>query len=91
MFDRTQILVILFYMVFHVFSQFDEDDAAMRVAWVPPKLAPHVRCVFSMIQDTPQHVNLQGREPTPQMTELAPLTRRDREVSMQTLQKQCTY
>ncbi|CAH1783140.1 unnamed protein product, partial [Owenia fusiformis] len=54
-------------------NQLDNDTAAEVVSWVPKKLAPQIRCVFSMIPDTPQHKVFQSREPQPYMMNLTPL------------------
>ena len=62
-------------------NQFDEDEAARLVCWVPRKLAPHIRCVFSMIPDTPQHKALISREPAPQVMQLGPLDKEEKTVS----------
>ena len=62
-------------------NQFDEDEAARLVSWVPRKLAPHIRCVFSMIPDTPQHKALTSREPAPQVMQLGPLDKEEKTVS----------
>ena len=50
------------------------------VTWVPRKLAPQIRCIFSMIPDTPQHTALMGREPQPKVLEVVPLDLKTREV-----------
>ncbi|KAI0212081.1 hypothetical protein LSAT2_003023 [Lamellibrachia satsuma] len=60
-------------------NQFDEDQASTLVSWMPLKLAPQVRCVFSMIDDTPQYVSLASREPSPHECHLGPLTRDTRQ------------
>jgi hypothetical protein len=62
--------------------QFDEETAAEAVSWVPKKLAPHVRCIFSMINDTPQHKSLTNREPKAQELAVLPLTEEDRMASI---------
>ena len=61
-------------------NQFDEEEAAQLVSWVPRKLAPHIRCVFSMIQNTPQHQELIKREPKPLFCALRPLDKREKTV-----------
>ena len=71
---------MIYFVYKTLLPQFDEDDAAVRVGWVPRKLAPQIRVVFSMIGDTPQHKNLAGREPTPTILQLSPLTKNDRQV-----------
>ena len=62
--------------------QFDEDKAAELVNWVPRKLAPHVRCIFSMIPGTAQHSSLTQREPQPQVLQLQPLNDETRKVGV---------
>ncbi len=54
--------------------QLDEDKASQLANWVPRKLAPQVRCVFSMINDTPQHKNLMERESKAQELVVTPLS-----------------
>lgn len=53
---------------------------SLLMNWVPSKLAPQIRCVFSMIDRTPQHLALSGREPQPYAVTLNPLTKENREV-----------
>jgi len=60
--------------------QLDEEMASLVVNWVPRKLAPNIRCVFTMIEDTPQHKALIQREPQPFLLQLAPLTDINRQV-----------
>jgi len=50
--------------------------------WVPRKLAPQIRCVFSMIDGTPQHLALSQREPEPYVVNLNPLTEENRKVNV---------
>jgi nephrocystin-3 len=49
--------------------------------WIPSKLAPNIRCVFSMIDGTPQHLALSQREPQPCAITLNPLNEENRKVS----------
>ena len=62
-------------------NQMDEDKAALLVNWVPKVLAPQIRCVFSMIPDTPQHKALSSRDHQPKMINLEPLDLKARAVS----------
>ncbi|XP_064629063.1 TPR repeat-containing protein DDB_G0287407-like isoform X2 [Lineus longissimus] len=43
-------------------NQLDENPIAQVMTWLPRKLAPNVRIIMSMINETPQHVNLKARE-----------------------------
>jgi hypothetical protein len=61
--------------------QLDEDTPSLLMNWIPSKLAPHIRCVFSMIDGTPQHLALSEREPQPYAITLNPLTEENRKVS----------
>ena len=51
-----------------------------QVTWVPRKLAPQIRCIFSMIPDTKPHKSLVNREPVPKTIEVAPLSLESRKV-----------
>ncbi|KAJ8306173.1 hypothetical protein KUTeg_016718 [Tegillarca granosa] len=46
-------------------NQFADEQAAKVMSWLPQKLAPRVRCIFTTVQDTPQHKILIGRETKP--------------------------
>ena len=60
--------------------QLDEEMPALLMNWVPRKLAPQIRCVFTMIDSTPQHKALTQREPQPFSLQLTPLNDDDRQV-----------
>jgi len=60
--------------------QLDEDTPSLVMNWVPRKLAPNIRCVFAMIDGTPQHKALIQREPLPVILQLTPLTDHNRRV-----------
>ncbi|CAH1785090.1 unnamed protein product [Owenia fusiformis] len=60
-------------IIIDALNQFDSDLAAELVSWVPKKLAPQIRCIFTMIPETPQHYALISREPQPDMFDLEPL------------------
>lgn len=47
------------------YQQFADDQAARVMSWLPRKLAPQVRCVFSILTDSIQHRTLVGRETKP--------------------------
>ena len=68
----------------------DEDQAATLMSWVPRKLAPNVRCVFSMIPDTPQHKALVNREPMPKIIQVNPLDIESRKVSYVVITNSCS-
>ena len=44
------------------------------MTWVPRKLGPNIRCIFSMIDDTQPHKNLMSRESKPQSIVAEPLS-----------------
>lgn len=46
-------------------NQFDEEDSAKYVTWLPAKLSPSIRVVLSMIGETIQGKTLAAREPEP--------------------------
>ncbi|KAK2172234.1 hypothetical protein NP493_979g00007 [Ridgeia piscesae] len=79
--DNTKPIIIFI----DALNQFDEDQASAIVSWMPRKLAPHVRCVFAMITDTPQHKALTVREPAPQEFYLQPLTRHTGQIIVEQL------
>ncbi|XP_048761079.1 uncharacterized protein LOC125670136 [Ostrea edulis] len=54
--------VILFIDALH---QFADDQAARVMSWLPRKLAPQVRCIFSIQMDSFQHTTLVNRETKP--------------------------
>lgn len=60
--------------------QLDEETAAQVVSWMPKKLAPQVRCVFSMINDTPQHKALVAKDEDILVVPVTPLSVDDRKV-----------
>ena len=51
------------------------------MSWLPRKLSPHVRCVFSLIQDSIQHQTLVKRETKPIEIKLPPLDLESRKVN----------
>ncbi|XP_013383728.1 NACHT and WD repeat domain-containing protein 2 [Lingula anatina] len=65
-------------------NQMDDDDPALNMLFVPPKLSPNVRCVFSMIPGTPQHKALMKRESQPKELPVQPLDMKAREEIVQT-------
>ena len=52
------------------------------MSWVPRKLAPQIRVVLSMINDSTQHQNLSTRESKPLELHLTPLDLTSRRVSI---------
>lgn len=54
-------------------NQFTEENAARIFSWLPRKLAPQVRCVLTMIPDTPVHEALMARETKPIEVVIPPL------------------
>ncbi|XP_045158536.2 TPR repeat-containing protein DDB_G0287407-like isoform X2 [Mercenaria mercenaria] len=66
---NTQPLII----VVDALNQFSEEQAAKVMSWVPRKLSPHVRCVFSTINQSMQHKTLMKRETKPIELNISPL------------------
>ncbi|CAH1244024.1 TEP1 [Branchiostoma lanceolatum] len=66
-------------------NQFEEVAAAMNMSWLPGKLAPQVRCVFSMIGETPPHKALKTRSIKPIETSLEPLDEQARQEIVRTM------
>lgn len=56
-----------------VIIKLDDDMEAKLMNWVPRKLAPQIRCVFSLINDTAQHKSLMARESKPKDIYVRPL------------------
>ena len=65
---------------FLIIFQFSEDQAAKVMSWLPRKLSPQVRCVFSLIGDSIQHTTLVKRETKPIEINLQPLNLESRKV-----------
>lgn len=51
------------------------EPTRQRVDWLPPKLAPNVRIVVSVLSDREELADLRARLPLEQLLQLAPLTR----------------
>ncbi|XP_071951905.1 telomerase protein component 1-like isoform X2 [Antedon mediterranea] len=60
-------------IIIDALNQFDESKESTVLNWLPVKLAPQVRCVFSMIDDTPQHKTLKSRSSKPVELFVTPL------------------
>ncbi|XP_030843348.1 telomerase protein component 1 [Strongylocentrotus purpuratus] len=60
-------------IVIDALNQLDEDRTASTLRWLPSKLAPQVRCVFSMINETPPHRMLRERKIKPVELPVTPL------------------
>ncbi|XP_013381732.1 TPR repeat-containing protein DDB_G0287407 isoform X2 [Lingula anatina] len=60
-------------LVIDALNQLDDDPEALNMTFIPQKLAPYVRCVFSMIPGTPQHKTLISRESKPKEVFVQPL------------------
>ncbi|XP_033125459.1 telomerase protein component 1-like isoform X1 [Anneissia japonica] len=54
-------------------NQVDEEKGHGALSWLPRELAPQVRCIFSMINDTPPHVTLLARPHGPLEVPVTPL------------------
>ncbi|XP_025109541.1 telomerase protein component 1-like [Pomacea canaliculata] len=54
-------------------NQFTEENTARVISWLPRKLAPHVRCILTMINDTDVHRALVARETKPIELIISPL------------------
>ncbi|XP_067678320.1 TPR repeat-containing protein DDB_G0287407-like [Haliotis asinina] len=60
-------------------NQFAEEQAARVLSWLPRKLAPQVRCIFSMIDNTDHHMALMSRETKPIELHIKPLDHASRQ------------
>ncbi|XP_070560675.1 TPR repeat-containing protein DDB_G0287407-like [Ptychodera flava] len=54
-------------------NQFDDEKQANVLSWLPRKLAPQIRVLFSMINETPPHKILKERPKMPIEVEVTPL------------------
>ncbi|XP_022087926.1 telomerase protein component 1-like [Acanthaster planci] len=54
-------------------NQFDDDKSSTLLSWLPRKLAPQVRVILAMINDTPPHKSLMERPNKPQEIVVTPL------------------
>ncbi|XP_071494027.1 telomerase protein component 1-like [Diadema antillarum] len=66
-------------IIIDALNQFDESKESTVLTWLPNKLAPQVRCIFSMIDDTPQHQSLTSRSNAPTEVFVTPLDMESRE------------
>ncbi|XP_038079413.1 telomerase protein component 1-like isoform X2 [Patiria miniata] len=60
-------------IIIDALNQLNEDKTASILSWLPRKLAPQVRCIFSMIDDTPPHRLLKDRNVKPDEVAVTPL------------------
>ncbi|XP_022100079.1 telomerase protein component 1-like [Acanthaster planci] len=60
-------------VVIDALNQFDDDTSANILSWLPRKLAPQVRVILSMIEDTPPHRVLRDQGHRPKQYLLTPL------------------
>ncbi|XP_071161707.1 TPR repeat-containing protein DDB_G0287407-like [Mytilus galloprovincialis] len=61
-------------------NQFSDDQASKVMSWLPRKLAPHVRCIFSSVTDSHQYKTVISRESKPIELPLEPLDRQSRSI-----------
>ncbi|XP_071785038.1 telomerase protein component 1-like isoform X1 [Asterias amurensis] len=66
-------------LIIDALNQFDESKESTVLTWLPSKLSPQVRCIFSMIDETPQHKTLQSRPNRPTEVYVTPLDMTSRE------------
>ncbi|XP_070560674.1 TPR repeat-containing protein DDB_G0287407-like [Ptychodera flava] len=60
-------------------NQFDDEKQANVLSWLPRKLAPQIRVLFSMINETPPHKILKERPKMPIEVEVTPLDMESKE------------
>ncbi|KAK2162086.1 hypothetical protein LSH36_104g03069 [Paralvinella palmiformis] len=58
-------------------NQIDQSMESEMVRWLPPKLAPRVRCIVSAISNSVQHQHLVQMEPKPVELHVKPLAKKD--------------
>ncbi|KAH3849179.1 TPR repeat-containing protein DDB_G0287407-like [Dreissena polymorpha] len=66
---NTQPLIVMVDAI----NQFSEDQASKIMSWVPRKLSPFVRIIFSSVSGCTQHVTLMKRETKPIELQITPL------------------
>nr|XP_054764277.1 telomerase protein component 1-like isoform X2 [Lytechinus pictus] len=66
---KTQPLIV----IIDALNQFDDDKTTSVLSWLPRKLAPQVRVILAMIDDTPPHKELHERAIKPQEIIVTPL------------------
>ncbi|XP_001198485.3 telomerase protein component 1 isoform X2 [Strongylocentrotus purpuratus] len=66
-------------IIIDALNQFDESKESTVLTWLPNKLAPQIRCIFSMIDQTPQHQTLGLRSNAPTEIFVTPLDMESRE------------
>nr|XP_054748224.1 TPR repeat-containing protein DDB_G0287407-like isoform X1 [Lytechinus pictus] len=66
-------------IIIDALNQFDESKESTVLTWLPNKLAPQIRCIFSMIDQTPQHQTLELRSNVPLSIFVTPLDMESRE------------
>ncbi|XP_077998733.1 TPR repeat-containing protein DDB_G0287407-like [Glandiceps talaboti] len=54
-------------------NQFDDEKQANILSWLPRRLAPQIRVIFAMINETPPHKILKDRPKLPMEVEVTPL------------------
>ncbi|XP_071785835.1 telomerase protein component 1-like [Asterias amurensis] len=70
-------------IIIDALNQFDECKEATVLNWLPSKLGPQIRCIFSMIDETPQHQTLHSRPNKPLEVYVTPLDMSSREAIVQ--------
>ncbi|XP_071952526.1 telomerase protein component 1-like [Antedon mediterranea] len=60
-------------VIIDALNQFDDDKSGTILSWLPRKLAPQVRVIISMINDTPPHKMLLERSIKPEEIIVTPL------------------
>lgn len=60
-------------LIIDALNQLDEDKTSCVLSWLPRRLSPSVRCIFSMIEETPPHRSLRSRTLKPTEVTVTPL------------------
>ncbi|XP_071840216.1 TPR repeat-containing protein DDB_G0287407-like [Apostichopus japonicus] len=66
-------------MIIDALNQLDDDKSSALLSWLPRRLSPSVRCIFSMIDDTPPHRSLRNRTLKPTEVTVTPLDMKSRQ------------
>jgi nephrocystin-3 len=68
------------FFVVRVQFNFTEAEDEDVLSWIPPKLAPQIRCVVSVISGSDFHIKLMNREPAPVELTIPPLDQTSKQV-----------
>nr|XP_006815135.1 PREDICTED: telomerase protein component 1-like [Saccoglossus kowalevskii] len=65
-------------LIIDALNQFDDDKMSSILSWLPRRLAPQIRIIMSMIDETPPHKRLHERTNPPEEVYVTPLDMQSR-------------